>query len=637
MIGTSNNSPSGRCPLLLPKPSPLLTMGSFRNVGNITISVMFTMKRLLFTALLCVASPLFAQSPAEIEAETAQLHRLFQQAWEYDLKQNPEMATQLGDPRYNHRWTDYSVKALSETHLAEGQFLVQLSKVNRDLLPDEEQLNFDLFEQAYQKRMEAWQYRTWLMPVNQRGGVQSADQLAAATPFTSIKDYANWIARLRSSGILVQQNVALMRQGMTEGGVQPRIIMERIPAQIEQQLVNDPTSSPFYKPFLDFPDTVSPDDQDRLQQIARKTIVEVVVPAYREFHSFFVNEYLPACRNTVGAWDLPDGRSFYEFRTRNYTSTDLTPDQIHQLGLDEVKRIRGQMQAIIEELQFKGSFSDFLHFLRTDPQFYYDDPQDLYQAYLATSKRIDPELVKLFGKLPRTPYGVRPIPEASAPDTTTAYYMRPAADGSRAGYYYVNLYRPETRPKYEIEVLTVHEAMPGHHLQIALAQELGDIPKFRLYQGATAFVEGWGLYSESLGSELGLYKDPYSRFGQLTYEMWRAVRLVVDTGIHYRGWSREQAIDFFKENAAKSELDIVNEIDRYIAWPGQALAYKIGEIRIKQLRETASARLGAAFNIKEFHDVLLSAGALPLDMLERRMQRWMTDKMLEIQIEENSQ
>ncbi len=612
-------------------------MSSLRNVENITISVTITMKKLLFIALFLLIGPLFAQSPLDIEAETAKLHSLFEQAWEYDLKRNPEMATRLGDPRYNHRWTDYSVTALSENHLAEGQFLVQLSKVNRDFLPDEEKLNFDLFEQAYQQRMEAWTYRTWLMPLNQRGGVQSADQLAAASPFTSLKDYANWIARLRSIGILVQQNIALMRQGIAEGWVQPRIIMERIPAQIEQQLVSDPTSSPFYKPFLEFPDTVSPNDQDRLQQIARKTIVEVVIPAYRDFHNFFVNEYLPACRNTVGAWDLPDGRSFYEFRTRHYTSTDLTPDQIHQLGQDEVKRIRSQMQEIIEELQFEGSFSDFLNFLRSDPQFYYDDPQDLYQAYLATSKRIDPELVKLFGKLPRTPYGVRPIPEAIAPDTTTAYYMPPAADGSRAGYYYVNLYRPETRPKYEIEVLTVHEAMPGHHLQIALAQELGEIPKFRRYQGATAFVEGWGLYSESLGAELGLYKDPYSRFGQLTYEMWRAVRLVVDTGIHYRGWSREQAIDFFKENAAKSELDIVNEIDRYIAWPGQALAYKIGEIRIKQLRETASTRLGAAFNVKEFHDVLLSAGALPLDLLEKRMQRWMTDKMLEIQIEENSQ
>ncbi len=612
-------------------------MSSLRNVENITISVTITMKRLLFIALFFLVSPLFAQSPLDIEAETAKLHSLFEQAWEYDLKRNPEMATRLGDPRYNHRWTDYSVTALSESHLAEGQFLVQLSKVNRDFLPDEEKLNFDLFEQAYQQRMEAWTYRTWLMPLNQRGGVQSADQLAAASPFTSLKDYANWIARLRSISILVQQNIALMRQGIAEGWVQPRIIMERIPAQIEQQLVSDPTSSPFYKPFLEFPDTVSPNDQDRLQQIARKTIVEVVIPAYRDFHNFFINEYLPACRNTVGAWDLPDGRSFYEFRTRHYTSTELTPDQIHQLGQDEVKRIRSQMQEIIEELQFEGSFSDFLNFLRSDPQFYYDDPQDLYQAYLATSKRIDPELVKLFGKLPRTPYGVRPIPEAIAPDTTTAYYMPPAADGSRAGYYYVNLYRPETRPKYEIEVLTVHEAMPGHHLQIALAQELGEIPKFRRYQGATAFVEGWGLYSESLGAELGLYKDPYSRFGQLTYEMWRAVRLVVDTGIHYRGWSREQAIDFFKENAAKSELDIVNEIDRYIAWPGQALAYKIGEIRIKQLRETASTRLGAAFNVKEFHDVLLSAGALPLDLLEKRMQRWMTDKMLEIQIEENSQ
>ena len=612
-------------------------MSNSRTLGNITIPVMMTMKKLLCITLLCLSGPLFAQSPAEVEAEVAKLRAVFDQAWEYDLQRNPEMATRLGDPRYNHRWTDYSLKAMSEDHLAEGQFLVQLSRVNRDRLPEEEQLNYDLFEQAYQKRMEAWQFRSWLMPVNQRSGVQTADQLADAIRFTTIKDYANWIARLRAIGILVQQNIALMRQGIAEGMVQPRIIMDRVPAQIEQHLVEDPTRSPFYKPFLKYPDTVSRDDQERLNQIARKTIVEIVVPAYREFHNFFINEYLPASRNSVGAWDLPDGRSFYQFRARYYTSTELTPDQIHELGQDEVRRIRSQMQGIIDELDFKGSFQDFLHFLRTDPQFYFEDPDELYQAYLATSKRIDPELVTLFGKLPRTPYGVRPIPDAIAPDTTTAYYMRPAADGSRAGYYYVNLYRPETRPKYEIEVLTVHEAMPGHHLQIALAQELGDMPNFRRYQGATAFVEGWGLYSESLGAELGLYKDPYSRFGQLTYEMWRAVRLVVDTGIHYRGWTRQQAIDFFKENAAKSELDITNEIDRYISWPGQALAYKIGEIRIKQLREAASTRLGSAFDVKEFHDVLLSAGALPLDLLEKRMQRWMTDKMLDIQIQENSQ
>jgi prolyl oligopeptidase len=305
----------------------------------------------------------------------------------------------------------------------------------------------------------------------------------------------------------------------------------------------------------------------------------------------------------------------------------MTPDEIHRLGLNEVSRIRAEMQLIIDELEFDGDFAEFLHFLRTDPQFYFDEPEELFDAYLAICKRIDPELVNLFGKLPRMPYGLRAIPDNIAPDTTTAYYSRPSADGTRAGYYYVNLYKPEVRPKYEMEVLSVHEAMPGHHLQIALQMELPDMPDFRRYSGFTAFVEGWGLYSESLGYDLGLYKDPYSKFGALTYEMWRAIRLVVDTGMHYKGWTRQQAIDFFKDNAAKTELDIVNEIDRYIAWPGQALAYKIGQLKILELRGKAEQMLGEDFEIRAFHDQLLGGGALPLEVLETRMNRWLASEL----------
>ncbi len=407
----------------------------------------------------------------------------------------------------------------------------------------------------------------------------------------------------------------------------PKILMERIPDQVSSQLVEDPELSPFYIAFDQMPEAIAEADQERLRQTAKETIDESIVPAYRRFSRYFNDSYLPASRDSIGASALPNGEAFYEYRTRLYTTTRMTPDEIHRIGLNEVKRIRDEMQLIIDELEFEGSFADFLQFLRTDPQFYYETPEELFEGYLAVSKRIDPELVKLFGKLPRMPYGLRPIPDNIAPDTTTAYYYGPAADGSRPGYYYVNLFRPEVRPKYEMEVLSVHEAVPGHHLQIALQMELEEMPDFRKYSGFTAFTEGWGLYSESLGYELGLYKDPYSNFGALTYDMWRAVRLVVDTGMHYKGWTRQQAIDFFMDNAAKTEQDIVNEIDRYISWPGQALAYKIGQLKMLELRRKSEQALGDDFDIRAFHDEMLGGGALPLEVLETRMNRWLAEQL----------
>ena len=588
--------------------------------GNIDQMRNFLVELLVLTLLAPVATRAESVDPA------TRLHGIFDAEWERGLRENPIRATYLGDVRYDDRWPDLSPQALTRIHAADRAVLAALADIPADALSPDDRLNRELFGRLYQGEVDAYAWGLQYLPVTQRSGVQSAHEIAELLPFADVRDYENWIARLEGLGRYVDQTVALMREGMRRGQTQPRIIMERVTGQIARQLVDDAAKSPFYAPLLRMPDGIASPEQDRLRAAARRAVEREVVPAFRRLHEFFVAEYLPACRQTVGIWDSPGGEAWYQQRIRWFTTTDLTADEIHAIGLREVERIRGEMRKIIDQVGFEGSFEDFLHFLRTDPRFRHTDPDELLQAYLAMAKRIDPLLPGYFGRLPRMPYGVRPIPEELAPDTTTAYYQPPSLDGRRAGYYYVNLYKPEERPTYEIPVLTIHEAVPGHHLQIALAQERGEQPEFRRDFEATAFVEGWGLYSESLGEDMGLYEDPYDKFGQLTYEMWRAVRLVVDTGMHHKRWSRQQAIDFFKANAAKSELDIVNEVDRYISWPGQALAYKIGELRIKDLRAKATAALGPRFDLREFHDVVLGSGAVPLDVLEANVTAWQAGK-----------
>ena len=603
------------------------TVASDENAGNMggrhrpEIKMKSTVL-LLVSACLLVSNSVQADAGEEFAA-------LLDEAWEWQLAQNPMMASQQGDRRYNTEWRDGSLDGYENRHKARREFLRRVYAIDKPALSESDQFNYELFRRALQQSVDAHQFQGHLMPFSQRGGVQNLDSQAEYLRFDTVQDYEDWLARVGKIDTVIEQTIEVADRGRKQDLVLPRVLMQRIPDQIAVQLVENGEDSPFYRVFETMPETIAADDQERLRKAAVEAIEDTVIPAYRDLANYFEKNYLPDTRESVGLSNLPNGSAWYEFLARRFTTTRMTPDEIHRLGLDEVKRIRDEMQLIIDELEFDGDFQAFLTFLRTDPQFYYDNPEDLYEAYLATSKRIDPELVKLFGTLPRMPYGVKPIPDAIAPDTTTAYYSRPAADGSRAGIYWVNLYRPEVRPKYEIEVLSVHEAMPGHHLQLAIQQEIGDMPNFRRYSGFTAFVEGWGLYSESLGYDLGLYKDPYSRFGALTYDMWRAVRLVVDTGIHYKGWTRQQAIDFFKDNAAKTEHDIVNEIDRYIVMPGQALAYKIGQLKIMSLRANAEAALGDDFDVRTFHDELLGAGALPLDILQQRMDAWLTAQLEE--------
>ena len=573
--------------------------------------------RFLTFLLFFVALSMFGQTD-----QAKALHELFTTEWDYEMQQHPEEASNLGDRRWNDRWTDESLDAHAKRYQHNQEVLVRLRKIDRGALSSAEQLNYDLFQKRYEDRVEGYKFHWFLLPLNQREGIQTIDDLADAFRFETVKDYEDWVARLHAFPVLMDQTIEVMRQGIRERMVHPKVIMQRIPAQIDKQLVSDPSQSGFYKPFLHMSKNISAADQQRLQAAAKQEITQRVVPAYQKFKQFFVSEYLPSGYDQVGAWQLPHGDELYAYDVRHYTTTNQTPEQVHQTGLREVARINNEMQRVMEQAGFKGSREEFFKFLRTDPQFFYKTPDELFEAYKATAKTVDPNLVKVFRTLPRQPYGVEAIPASFAPDTTTAYYRAGAPDGSRAGTYFVNLYKPDTRPKWEMMALTLHESVPGHHLQIARAQEMGEMPMFRRTGGYTAFVEGWGLYAESLGDDMGLYSDPYSKFGQLTYEMWRAVRLVVDTGIHAKHWTREQAIQYFKENAPKHELDIVNEIDRYIAWPGQALAYKTGELKIKELRAHARQELGDKFDIKEFHDVVLGSGSLPLDILERNVSDW---------------
>ena len=556
--------------------------------------------------------------------ERERLHRLFAADWDYAMREYPEAATWFGHPRHHGRWTDLSLAAIERRNCELEHSARAAASLDRAKLDPPDVAHLELFERTTAEALEARRFRAELMPVSQMEGVQqSAAQLLAMMPAASAAQYADILGRLRGLPALVDQTIDLLRAGLAAGLTPPRITLRDVPQQVRNQIVDDPTQSPMLAAFRRVPDALAA-ERDRLREEAVAAYAGGIVPAFRRLLAYLEAEYIPRTRESIAASDLPDGAEYYAFKVRQSTTTRLRPEEIHEIGMGEVRRLRREMDGVIAATGYTGSFADFVSFLRTDPRFFFTRAEDLLVAYRDICKRADPELPRLFGTLPRLPYGVVPVPAYAEKSQTTAYYEPGSPAAGRPGLFFANTYDLRARPRWEMEALSLHEAVPGHHLQIALAQEMADMPEFRKNSFYTAYVEGWGLYAESLGGEMGFYTDPYARFGQLTYEMWRAIRLVVDTGMHALGWSRQRAIDFFVENAGKAAHDIVVEIDRYIVWPGQALAYKIGELKIKELRALAARELGDAFDVRAFHDRVLGEGALPLDVLEARVRAWIS-------------
>ncbi|MGH8289681.1 MAG: DUF885 domain-containing protein [Steroidobacteraceae bacterium] len=584
---------------------------------------------LFFAVLLAAGAPVLAARAVPASASTpaspvAALSKLIDTAWQREMREDPLEASLDGFHQYDGLWPNVSPATLAREHEEDIRTLKSLAAIDPSRLTGEDRVSYDLFKYRYQMQVRDYDLKGYLMPVNELDGIQTLQALTHTLRFENATDYRNYLHRLQTFKPFMDETIALLEQGVREGMTEPQVVMKRVPHQIVAYVVADPAQSPLYGPFKQMPDIIPAAEQAQLRAAAKAAIAKDVTPAYREFEQYFDHDYLPHCRTSIAAEALPNGKAYYAFQVRKYTTTDLTPEQIHVMGLRKVAEIHAQMEQVFKQVSFKGSYQDFVHYLRTNPRFYYQNPSDLLEAYRAAAKRVDPLLVTEFPVwiLPRVTYGVRPIPASLAPDTYPAYSVPPAGDGSVAGYMAVNLYKPASRPKYEIQVLTCHEGRPGHQLQIPIAMELKNLPDFRRFDYYSSYGEGWALYTETLCDQMGLYGDPYSKFGYLDYQMWRAVRLVVDTGIHSEGWTRAQAVRYFEENSALSEQNINTEVDRYIAWPGQALSYMIGELDILRLRKKAEDALGSRFNIKNFHAAVLEHGALPLTVLDQVIDRW---------------
>ncbi len=575
---------------------------------------------LILTLVLTVA---LASAVAPADDAAATLKAILDEHWEFRLRENPLFATRTGDRRYDDRLPSVALGDFGRRAAVTRRTRERLAAVDRAALSPAERVDYDMLERILSDDLAELQFRSWRMPLNAEGSYHSHfARLPSSVPLASVRDYENYLARLRAFPAYGRQQMENMREGLRTGFVQPKVILQGFERTITPHIVDSPEDSVFWKPIAEFPNGVPEADRERLRTEGRTTIERGVVPAYRALLEFMTKEYIPKARTTIGASDLPQGREYYAFLVKHYTTLSTTPEEIHEIGLGEVARIKVEMASVLQQIKWEKGFPEFLEFLRKDTRFYPKSGEELLQAASFIAKKMDGKLPSLFKTLPRQPYGVVPVPADIAPKYTAGRYNGAPIDSPRAGEYWVNTYGLETRTLYTLEALTLHKAVPGHHLQTSLAQELPGLHPFRRFEYVDAFGEGWGLYSEWLGREAGFYRDPYGNFGRLTYEMWRACRLVVDTGMHAKGWSRDQALRYLAENTALSMHEVTTETDRYIGWPGQALAYKMGELKIRELRLRAEHALGERFDVREFHDAVLRNGSVPLSVLESQIEAY---------------
>ena len=563
----------------------------------------------------------------------AALHALFDEHFERNLEMNPLSATFIGDYRYNDRMANSNspeYRAAAQT--MDEEFLQRLLDIDRTQLGEQDQLSYDIFRINREQSLEGNQFPFHLQPINQFYSITNffvqLGSGSSAHPFKTVKDYEDFLSRADDFSAIIDQLVTNMKQGMTEGVTQPRILMEKLLPQIDAHVVEDVEDSNFYAPVRNMPEDFSDADRERLTAAYEDKIMNTIIPAYQRISNFIGDDYLGNARETVGLYAQPNGVSWYEYMVRLRTTTDMTPDEIHQVGLDEVARIHGEMQGVMEEVGFEGDLKEFFEYMNTDPQFFFDEPEQLIQGYRDMSDHVSNLSKALFEIFPQTDFEVRRVEPFREKSASGGSYQAGTPDGARPGVFYANAYDLSARPNWAMESLYLHEAIPGHHFQIMIQRENEALPDFRRFGGFTAFSEGWGLYAESLGKEIGVYTDPYQYFGGLNAELWRSIRLVVDTGIHAKGWSRQQVLDYMYENSAVAEARAVSEAERFMAIPGQALAYKVGQLKIREIRNHAEDQLGDKFSVKAFHTEVLRDGAMPLSMLEAKIDRWIEAQLM---------